>query len=89
MGLMTGEPRSATVVALTDVECYRLDKDTFQAILHSRPEIAEDISAVLARRRVELEAAKGDLTDEARRVRLRYHQGDLLRRIQNFFTLQK
>jgi CRP-like cAMP-binding protein len=88
MGLMTGEPRSATVVALTDVECYRLDKDTFQATLHSRPEIAEDISAVLARRRVGLEAAKGDLTDEARRVRLRYHQGDLLRRIQNFFTLQ-
>ena len=88
MGLMTGEPRSATVVGLTDVECYRLDKDTFQAILQSRPEIAHDISAVLARRRVELEAAKGDLTDEAKRVRLRYHQGDLLHRIQNFFTLQ-
>ena len=88
MGLMTGEPRSATVVAMTDVECYRLDKDTFQATLQSRPEIAKDISAVLARRRVELEAAKGDLTDEAKRVRLRYHQGDLLHRIQNFFTLQ-
>jgi small-conductance mechanosensitive channel len=88
MGLMTGEPRSATVVALTDVECYRLDKETFKAALQSRPEIAQDISGVLARRRVELETAKEDLTEDNKRARLQYHQGDLLRRIQNFFTLQ-
>ena len=88
MGLMTGEPRSATVVAITDVECYRLDKESFKAILQSRPEIAEDISSVLARRRVELEAVKEDLTEETKRARMHYHQGALLRRIQNFFTLQ-
>jgi CRP-like cAMP-binding protein len=87
MGLMTGEPRSATVVALTAVECYRLDKETFKATLQSRPEMAHDISAVLARRGVELEEAKGDLTEEARRSRMQYHQHDLLRRIQGFFTL--
>src|SRR2546423_5254012 len=27
MGMMTGEPRTATVVALSDGECYRVDKD--------------------------------------------------------------
>jgi small-conductance mechanosensitive channel/CRP-like cAMP-binding protein len=88
MGLMTGEPRSATVVAITDVECYRLDKESFKAILHSRPEIAEDISSVLARRRVELETAKEGLTEEAKRARMDHHQGALLRRIQEFFTLR-
>src|SRR6266850_65082 len=88
MGLMTGEPRSATVVAVTDVECYRLDKESFKATLHSRPEIAEDISSVLARRRVELEAAKEGLTEEAKRARMHHHQGALLQRIQNFFTLK-
>ncbi len=88
MGLMTGEPRSATVLALTNIECYRLDKEAFKATLQRRPEIAHDISSILARRRVELEAAKGDLTAEARRARMRYHQGDLLRRIQSFFTLK-
>jgi len=87
MGLMTGEPRSATVIALTDVDCYRLDKETFRSTLKKRPEIAEGISAVLARRRVELEATKGELTDESRKSRLKHHQSDLLRRIQGFFTL--
>lgn len=89
MGLMTGEPRSATVIALTDIECYRLDKETFQSILKSRPEIAEDISRILARRSVELEATREGLTDETKRLRMRHHQSDLLKRIQNFFTLDK
>jgi CRP-like cAMP-binding protein len=89
MGLMTGEPRSATVIALTDVECYRLDKETFQDTLMSRPEIAEDISDILARRRVELEATREGLTDETKKLRIRHHQIDLLKRIQNFFTLDK
>lgn len=88
MGLMTGAPRSATVIALSDVECYRLDKETFKSTLKSRPEIANDISEVLAERRVELEAAKEELTDEVKTIRLRRHQNDLLRRIQNFFTIE-
>jgi small-conductance mechanosensitive channel/CRP-like cAMP-binding protein len=86
-GMMTGERRSADVIALTDVECYRVDKDSFQEILHKRPEIAEDISQVLARRRAELEAAREDLTEEAKRARMRDHQGALLQRIRNFFAL--
>ena len=89
MGLMTGAPRSATVIALTDIECYRLDKETFRATLKSRPEIAEDISSILARRRVELEATREGLTDETQKRRMRAHQSDLLQRIQNFFTLDK
>jgi len=86
-GMMTGERRSATVVALTDVECYRVDKDAFHDILRSRPKIAEDISEVLARRHAELEAARENLSDEAKRARMRQHQGDLLQRIRNFFSL--
>lgn len=87
MGMMTGEPRTATVIALSDVECYRVDKDAFHDILKSRPEIAESISEILARRRVELEMAREDLNEEARRARMRQHQGDLLKRIKNFFAL--
>jgi small-conductance mechanosensitive channel/CRP-like cAMP-binding protein len=87
MGMMTGEPRSATVIALTDVECYRVDKEAFNDILKRRPEIAEDISEQLARRRVELDAAREGLNEEAKKARMRYHQGDLLQRIRQFFTL--
>jgi small-conductance mechanosensitive channel/CRP-like cAMP-binding protein len=87
MGLMTGSPRTATVVALTDVECYRLDKEGFNDILRRRPEIAEDISHVLARRRVELEAVRGELSEEAMHNRMQSAQGALLERIRNFFKL--
>ena len=75
------------MVALTDVECYRLDKEAFHDILQQRPEIADDISMLLAKRRVELEADREGLNEEAKRKRMRYHQNDLLRRIKNFFTL--
>lgn len=87
MGMMTGEPRSATVIASTDVECYRLDKEAFHDILQRRAEIAEDISMLLAKRRVELEAAREGLNEEAKRMRMRFHHNDLLRRIKKFFTL--
>jgi hypothetical protein len=40
IALMTGVPRTATVRALEYTECYRLDKEGFNEILHTRPEIA-------------------------------------------------
>lgn len=87
MGMMTGEPRTATVVALSEVECYRLDREAFQVVLQQRPKIAEDISKVLARRRTELDAAREHLNEEAKHARMRHHEGDFLLRIRNFFRL--
>jgi len=51
-------------MATSNVECYRLDKHAFDDIMQSRPEIAEDISEVLARRRAELDAVREDLSEE-------------------------
>jgi small-conductance mechanosensitive channel/CRP-like cAMP-binding protein len=87
MGMMTGEKRSATVVAITDTECYRIDKDAFQNIIRRRPEIAEDISHVLANRRVLLDAAREGLNEEVAKQRLKSTQGDLLKRIRDFFLI--
>ncbi|MGA9772066.1 MAG: mechanosensitive ion channel family protein [Blastocatellia bacterium] len=87
MGLMTGEPRTATVIAQTDVKCYRLDKDALKDILHSRPEIAEDISHTLARRRVELEAIREELNEEVKRQRMNKAQNEFLHSIREFFRL--
>lgn len=50
IGLMTGAPRRATVIATTDVEAYRLDKEGFQEIIRQRPEIADSLSGILERR---------------------------------------
>lgn len=87
MSLMTGEPRAATAVALTDVECFRLDKAAFQEVMQKRPEIAEHLAKVLAKRRVELLAVREGLDSEAAAKRLRGDQKDLLNRIRGFFGL--
>jgi small-conductance mechanosensitive channel/CRP-like cAMP-binding protein len=84
--LMTGEPRTATVVARTDVECYCLDKMAFRDLIVSRPEIAEEISEVLARRREEREEALGTLRAHAAAASASTHH-DVRARIRKFFGL--
>jgi small-conductance mechanosensitive channel len=86
-GMMTGARRSATVAALSDVVCYRLDKSAFQDIITRRPEIAENISHVLARRQVDLDAIREELNEESMRMRMGHTQKDFLNRIREFFRL--
>ena len=87
MALMTGQPREATVVALTEVECLRIDKADFQGILQRRPAIAERISEILATRRVELDAAREGFDPEAHSQRLSRENVRILRGIKDFFGL--
>jgi small-conductance mechanosensitive channel/CRP-like cAMP-binding protein len=86
-GMLTGARRSASIIALTEVECWRLHKDGFQQIIQSRPEIVEEISKVLAQRRVELTAVREGLTEEATRQRMEAEQKTLVTRIRNFFSV--
>ena len=51
MALLTGETRTATIVAATDADVFSLDKAGFQEILLTNPTIAEDISTILVERR--------------------------------------
>ena len=88
MALMTGQPREATVIAIGEVECLRVDKDDFQDIMQRRPEIAQEISGILAQRRVELEAVREGLDAEARRSRIGIERGRILNAIKGFFGLQ-
>jgi small-conductance mechanosensitive channel/CRP-like cAMP-binding protein len=87
MSLMTGAARSATVVAVTPVECYRLDKAAFQQIIRERPAIAEPVADILARRRTELIAVRENLDQEAQRRHFAAARSDLLGRIRDFFGL--
>lgn len=87
MSLMTGEPRSATVVALTDVECYRLDATAFRDLLERRPPLAEPIARLLAQRRTDLTAINEGLDAEARRRRMESDSSDLFKKMKAFFKL--
>ena len=87
MGLLAGESRNATVVAKTDVECYRLDRASFQALLLARPELANEVSRVIAARKPELETARAEAA-EAMAHPPEPAQPALLERIQRFFGLK-
>jgi CRP-like cAMP-binding protein len=89
MGLMTGEPRTADVVAVTDVMCYRLDKPGLQRILDERPEVAEQFSETLARRRLDLTRALEGLDEATRGARMASEKLRILDKIQEFFGLAR
>ena len=50
MALLTDQPRFATVVALTDLEVWRLPKDAFQALLAENRTLAAYFSELLNHR---------------------------------------
>ena len=85
MGMLTGAPRSSTVVAREDVECYRLDRASFRDLLLARPEIADEMSRTMAARAAGLAAA--------RQAAANLHgtpppsSGELLEKIRRFFGL--
>ena len=74
MGLMTGEPRLASIIAITPVVCHRLDKAAFDRVLKARPALAQGLAETLAKRRVELLAVRENLDQVARVARERSEQ---------------
>src|SRR5207302_7069713 len=50
MALLTDEPRSATVKALTDGAVLRLDRNEFQALMAKEPDLARALISMLAQR---------------------------------------
>jgi len=87
MGMLTGEPRKASVHAISDVECWRLDKPSFEEILQARPKVADDVSTVLAERDVNLAVVREGLSAEASKVRLSAMHDTILGKIHRFFGL--
>jgi small-conductance mechanosensitive channel/CRP-like cAMP-binding protein len=87
MGMMTGAPRAASVVAKTDVECYRLDKDVFEEILRERPAIADEMSNILVARRADLDAVLRTLNAESTHQEITQQRNEILLTIKRFFSL--
>ena len=85
MALLSGDARSATVIAKTDVECYRLDRAAFQALLTARPQLAEEVQRMVSSRNTDLEHVRQSaavVSDGSRDVRT----PNLLGRLRRFFT---
>jgi CRP-like cAMP-binding protein len=79
MSLLTGEPRSATVVATEDSVLLEIDRATFARIFQMLPGLARQLSAQLAHRRSQLRAvaevsAAPDTAPEEGRIFTRLRQ---------------
>jgi len=82
MGLMTGEPRRATVTARSNALCYRLEKSSFEKILRVRPKIVEECARILSEREHQLAAAREEKT-----VSKQEHEARIVANIKRFFGL--
>lgn len=84
MSLMTGEPRAATVRAVSECELLVVDRPAFQKALSEEPEVLAQISEVLAARR----AALGERETNENNARGRDTAPVLLARIRRFFAVE-
>jgi CRP-like cAMP-binding protein len=55
MSLLTGDPRSATVTALTDCELIQVGADAFRRVVLADAAIVERVAAAVATRTAELQ----------------------------------
>jgi len=65
ISLLTGEPRLATVRALTGVELVEIDKSTFAPVLEANPSLVEKLEEIIMARRQQT----ADRIDEISQVR--------------------
>ncbi|MEL6383318.1 MAG: cyclic nucleotide-binding domain-containing protein [Cyanobacteria bacterium J06626_18] len=64
MALLTGEERSASVIARTPMHLYELDKLDFDGMLTRSPQLASGLSRILARRLRETTRSKAKAPEE-------------------------
>jgi small-conductance mechanosensitive channel/CRP-like cAMP-binding protein len=84
MALLTGEPRTATVVAETDVEVARITKPLFAELLKANTDLAGKLAVVLEKRAADLQAKKAAAGGAAKPVET---SSALKARILRFFGL--
>ncbi|MFL5411226.1 MAG: cyclic nucleotide-binding domain-containing protein, partial [Myxococcales bacterium] len=58
MSVLTGEPRSATVVALSEAGLLEVDRDAFSRVFERNPDVGKELAMVIARRRIGLADAR-------------------------------
>ncbi|MFO0980454.1 MAG: mechanosensitive ion channel family protein [Planctomycetota bacterium] len=89
MALLTGEPRTASVVAKTDVEVVEVGRDALGPILKASPELIDAMARTVALRKEGLDEARAAALEEAERRRLASKQSKFLEAITAIFGLRR
>lgn len=85
MSLLTGQPRSANVIAFEEAEVLRIDKSGLQPILEGNPGLVESISELVEERRAVLQ----EQMDAAHEEEEMLGKKGVFRSIKSFFGLTK
>jgi small-conductance mechanosensitive channel/CRP-like cAMP-binding protein len=85
MSVLTGDPRTATVVAIGDAALLAVDRDAFERILGAEPELAQKLADVITRRRLALDQVRAEQQAPA----LEKESSNLLSRIRGIFGFRK
>ncbi len=83
MSLLTGDPRSATVVGLEDTTLLELDRDAFRTHFAQHPERAAQLAELLERRREQLAQA-----ERGAEVSALPREAKMLARLKDIFRLR-
>ncbi len=86
MALMTGEPRTADVVAKTDSELLVISHGAFHATLGAHPELAETVSRAIAERQANLDEQTHTSKQPDEKL-IEERTSVLLGKIKHFFSL--
>jgi CRP-like cAMP-binding protein len=84
MSLLTGEPRNASVIALTEVEAVEIKKEAFGAYIRQNPEVLGPLSDLLAERQLANEKHAANASTPELRAQSR---ATIMRRLRGFFQL--
>jgi small-conductance mechanosensitive channel/CRP-like cAMP-binding protein len=88
MSLLTGEPRSATVIASTDCELCEVAKEMFAEVLQQNEPLVQKVGELLAQRRLETEGILATTAESAQLAtkQKEYTEG-FLKKLYSFFEL--
>src|ERR1700730_3086377 len=88
MSLLTGERRSATVCAEGDCYIMEIGKPTMAEILRESPDCLNQLSEILAKRKIETEGIIKEVGSSAEQTaREKEYRATFLRRLRTFFEL--
>jgi len=87
MSLLTGEPRSATVRADRDCYVMEIGKPTMAEVLRSAPNCLEQLSHLLAQRKMETEGILKEAHTDEHFLKQRQYTATFLNRLRIFFEL--
>jgi small-conductance mechanosensitive channel/CRP-like cAMP-binding protein len=87
ISLLTGEPRTATVIAECDCEVVKIEKSAMRDLLVQQPRLAEILSETLACRRSLLEAEISAFRVNQPVVQIEATKESFLARVRQFFQL--